>query len=288
MSKLVSIILPTYNGEFFLRESIESCLRQTYTNIELIVVNDCSVDKTEELILSYADDRLRYVKNETNQKLPKSLNIGFSNANGEYLTWTSDDNFYKDDAIKRMVNQLENCNADIVYANYHTINNSGEIVGKRMVGLRKNVLLDNVVKACFLYKKEVQDKLNGYNPELFLVEDYDFWIRAAYNDFKFSPINELLYNYRFHENSLTESRRTEIAIALSSLLTKHTELFYKAGKKEFITGGLYFRLAKLTIAQKDFLIGRVYLKKGILMNPGSIFSIDFWKTVYKLSRFNKV
>lgn len=82
---LISIILPAYNAECFLKEAIDSILAQTYTNFELIVLNDGSTDRTEEIILSYDDPRIRYVKNDTNLKLIKTLNKGIDLARGKYI-----------------------------------------------------------------------------------------------------------------------------------------------------------------------------------------------------------
>src|SRR5436190_21740360 len=90
----VSIVLPTYNRAKYLKLSIDSCLIQTFKDFELIIVDDCSKDETPQTIKSYTDPRIRYHRNESNQRLPRSLNIGFSLAKGEYLTWTSDDNFF--------------------------------------------------------------------------------------------------------------------------------------------------------------------------------------------------
>ncbi|MFT5212615.1 MAG: glycosyltransferase involved in cell wall biosynthesis, partial [Patiriisocius sp.] len=92
----VSIILPVYNGEKYLSKSIESCLNQTYRNIELIIVNDCSTDKTLEIVDGYLklDSRIKVLTNSANKRLPASLNIGHLQAQGDYITWTSDDNLY--------------------------------------------------------------------------------------------------------------------------------------------------------------------------------------------------
>ena len=104
MSKLISIILPTYNGEKYIRESIDSILNQTYKNWELIIVNDCSTDQTPTIVDEYAtkDSRIKIINNAMNLKLPKSLNIGFKEAKGEYYTWTSDDNIFKPTALEVM------------------------------------------------------------------------------------------------------------------------------------------------------------------------------------------
>ena len=251
MSKLVSIVLPTYNGKDFLKKSIDSCLNQTYQNIELIIVNDCSTDTTEQIILSYFDSRIKYIKNETNQRLPKSLNIGFINASGDYLTWTSDDNYFDSMAIEKMVSALEYQEVDLVCAPYFTIDNCDVITGERVVGKQTDVLIDNVVKACFLYKKEVHEKLNGYNSALFLVEDYDFWIRAAFENFKFYQLIEKLYYYRFHDNSLTETRRNDISKALYNLLKDHEVLFREKNKNEFLKAEFYLKLSNLALANKE-------------------------------------
>ena len=105
----VSIVLPTYNGEKFIKESIESVLNQTFEDWELIIVDDCSTDGTLEIIKEYLkkDYRIHLIHNETNRKLPLSLNIGFRKSMGEYLTWTSDDNIYHADAIEKMFLYLE-------------------------------------------------------------------------------------------------------------------------------------------------------------------------------------
>ena len=105
----VSIVLPVFNGEKFIKDSIESVLNQTFKDFELIIVNDCSTDSTPDIINSYAekDSRIKIINNKTNLKLPQSLNVGFKNAKGEYYTWTSDDNIYKENAIEYMASFLD-------------------------------------------------------------------------------------------------------------------------------------------------------------------------------------
>src|SRR5512137_2512935 len=103
---LVSIVLPTYKRAHVLPHAISSVLNQTYTNLELVIVDDNSPDDTLEVVKLFNDSRIHYVKNEPNLKLPRALNRGFSLARGEYLTWTSDDNLYAPTAIERMVDAL--------------------------------------------------------------------------------------------------------------------------------------------------------------------------------------
>lgn len=270
MNKLVSIILPTFNGGSFIKQSIDSCLNQTYSNIELIIINDCSTDSTERIIKEYSDKRIRYYKNICNEKLPKSLNIGFKYAVGTYFTWTSDDNYFDATAIEKMVLAIESKQAALVCAPYYTIDNDSNVTGTRDVGSQKNILVDNVVKACFLYKRGVHEKLVGYDSELFLVEDYDFWIRATYEGFTFFQLDEKLYYYRFHESSLTAKRSNDISKALYHLLLNHELKFKNKRMFKELNAQFYLKLSKLAIANNDQVFR--FFSLALIKNPLLIFS----------------
>jgi glycosyltransferase involved in cell wall biosynthesis len=116
---MISVIMPVYNGEKYLRQSIESVIQQTYKDWELIIVNDCSIDNSRNIMQSYADtdSRIRIVDNGSNLKLPMSLNAGFRQAKGKYLTWTSDDNLYKPNALEELSRYLDyNSEIGLVYS----------------------------------------------------------------------------------------------------------------------------------------------------------------------------
>ena len=216
--ELISIVLPVYNGEAYLEESIKSILRQTYSCFELIIVNDCSTDMTETIIRRYMeeDDRIILISNCENQRLPKSLNIGFAVSKGQYLTWTSDDNLYYPEALEKMVNYLKCHKEDgLVYADMNLIDETGRIIGCRK-SREGDYYKYNCIGACFLYKKECKDVVGEYNSERFLVEDYDYWLRIA-KSFKIGHLPEFLYKYRFHNNSLTFSRMKQIGERLLEL-----------------------------------------------------------------------
>ncbi|MDH7462134.1 glycosyltransferase family 2 protein [Chitinophagaceae bacterium 26-R-25] len=205
--KLVSIILPTFNGEKFIESAIDSCLSQSYSNIELVIVNDCSDDNTGKIIEQYMakDKRVRVITNARNMKLPGSLNIGFDNANGEYFTWISDDNLFGVNAIEKMVGALENDErADIVYSSYSFIDEENRHLGH--YGDEPEFLVFScIVGACFLYRKHVHVELKGYDREKFRMEDMDFWLRAA-EKFRFLYLVEPdMYKYRKHSQSLTSA-----------------------------------------------------------------------------------
>ncbi len=154
----VSIVLPTYNGEKYIAEAINSIINQTFEDFELIIVDDCSIDSTYEIIDQYSklDSRIKIIRNSTNKKLPESLNIGFKYAKGEYLTWTSDDNIYLINAISTMVDFLDsNENIQMVCADMEAINSDGEVIEICPPYNDELIFAENNVGACFLYKYTV-------------------------------------------------------------------------------------------------------------------------------------
>jgi len=199
----VSIILPTYNGAKYIRQSIDSCLNQTHKNIELIIVDDGSTDNTPQIIKSYKDSRIRYLRQDINYGVSYALNKGFSHANAEYLTWTSDDNFYSPEAIECMLRVLQsNKKIDFVYANFYKIDEKGNILVVRRVDSPKRLDIENCIGACFLYRKRVYQRIGDYNPKALLAEDYDYWLRVR-EKFRMQKINKYLYYYRVHLGSLS-------------------------------------------------------------------------------------
>jgi glycosyltransferase involved in cell wall biosynthesis len=212
---LISIVLPTYNGSSYLRESVESCLTQTYGNLELIIVDDASTDETSAMCrhLVSKDQRIRLVRHDTNRKLPAALNTGFSLARGEFLTWTSDDNCYKPQALEVMAEFLSgHSDVGIVYCGYETIDENGFITGNVSARKPQNLVSENIVGPCFLYRRQVQELLEGYDTTIFLAEDFDFWLRASVH-FKMAPMLESPYLYRKHSASLSHLHRRQIDLS---------------------------------------------------------------------------
>jgi glycosyltransferase involved in cell wall biosynthesis len=205
MKPLVSIVLPTFNGEKFIAAAIESCLQQTYRHFELIIVNDCSTDNTSTILKEWAhkDGRIKVVTNNQNKKLPASLNNGFQHASGELFTWISDDNYFAPHALQTLVSELQNSErTDIVYSSYYFIDEPGNIQDS-FGYIPEELLFKCSPGACFLYKREVHEQLGGFDTQKFRMEDMDFWLRAA-TMFRYKYIDQKnLYFYRKHTNSLT-------------------------------------------------------------------------------------
>jgi len=259
---LVSIVLPTHNGSKYIRRSIESCLEQAYDNIELVIIDDGSLDDTAGIINSYKDPRVIYAKNEKNIGLPRSLNKGFLLARGQYLTWTSDDNFYAPKAIEKMLNFLQDNHADFVYCDYFTF--EGDAQGQaKMVSIPDKVTFRqlNFVRACFMYTRRVQDCVGSYDHEAELSEDYDYWIRVS-KCFKLEHLKEPLYYYRTHSQALY-SRRFWEQEAVKCMVRFRHGLFSLKEAADFLVR-LYVRKKSRILRPFFYLSGYLFLK-GIFL-----------------------
>ncbi|MFC1922179.1 glycosyltransferase family 2 protein [Chloroflexota bacterium] len=203
----VSIVLPTYNGARYISQAIESCLNQTFTDLELIVVDDCSQDETPIILNSYKDPRLCVIHHSVNRKLPTALNTGFSRAQGDYFIWIADDDLFDQSSLEILAGYLEkNPQVDFVYADYCLTNEEG--TPTKRINLFPQSPNQPHNTPAFLYRRNIFFELGGYNPEYFRVEDYEFWLRASQR-FKMEYIRteKPLYLLRQHQGTLSDNYR---------------------------------------------------------------------------------
>lgn len=222
-SATVSIVMPTYNGSAYIEQAIESCLAQSLVRWELIIVDDGSTDDTPEQIAHYVrtDDRIRSFRHSTNRHVAAALNTGFSRARGDYLTWTSDDNHYRPDALAAMVEFLEaNPHVGLVYSGYTEVSEDDAVLGYRAPAAPVELLRKNPIRACFLYRRQVGDAVGKYAEDLALVEDYDYWLRVSV-DFVLAPLDRDLYVYRTHPASLTAQDPDVVSAAFEKALARN-------------------------------------------------------------------
>lgn len=226
---LVSIVLPTYNGEEYISRAIQSIINQTYTNWELIIVNDCSVDSTPEIINNFSkqDSRIKIINNDKNMKLPTSLNRGFEKASGEYYTWTSDDNEYYPKAFEKMVHFLDvNQDFGMVYARTNVEKNHEiqSYIWCERPTTPVTLLELCVPGACFMYRADIANQVGNYDDKCFLNEDHDYWLRILQIS-NIWNLKDVLYLYRQTSGSLTSTREQEIKQGKIQLLRKYRKIY---------------------------------------------------------------
>jgi glycosyltransferase involved in cell wall biosynthesis len=208
-------------------------LQQTHGNIELIIVNDGSTDKTHEIIRSYNDVMIRYLKHDNNRGQPHALNTGFAKTTGDYLTWISDDNYFATDAIEKMLVFAKERNCPFVYCDFYRFKD-GDPSKLNPVRLPGVLALEkhNDVGACFLYSKSVKDIVGDYDSDAAPAEDYDYWIRVS-KKFSMCHLNELIYFYREHSQSVSLTRIHESKVVVLLLRIKHYALDVKQATRSF-------------------------------------------------------
>lgn len=205
----VSIIIPVWNGERFLESALNSVVNQTYENLEIILVDDCSTDESFPIMKKFAslDSRIIVVRNQRNSKLPASLNIGFSVATGDWHTWTSDDNILDPDFIETLLAFAESQDLEFVYSNYQIIDEFSNFVQTSFVDPPTNLYKGNCIGASFLYRNEIFSNLGGYDESKAMYEDYDFWIRILKSGARMGICPSAPYSYRIHSGQLSNTQR---------------------------------------------------------------------------------
>lgn len=253
----VSIVLPTYNGAKYIRQSIDSCLSQAYSNWELIVVDDGSKDETAAIVKSVADTRVRLIALGVNQGHIAALNHGFAQSRGAMLTWTSDDNYYHPRALEVMVRTLQDdAVVDFVYAKYSLVNDSGQRIRSGRILPPEELDEDNCVGGCFLYRRKVYESVGNFNPDAFLAEDYEYWLRVRVK-FRMKMIDEDLYFYRAHAESLTGVHKEE---KVMRQVEKVRSRFIAPWKN-------YFYLAKAQYGSGNVEMAKSLINKSVWGNP---------------------
>ena len=209
---LVTIIIPVYNGENYLEEAINSALEQTYNNIEIIVVNDGSTDKTDEICRKY-QNKIKYIK-KTNSGVASALNIAIKEMKGEYFSWLSHDDVYFPEKIEYQISYLSNLkNKNIIlFNNYFLINENGRRIGNPVIINRKMVkkkqeycLLRGCVNGItMLIPKFAFQECGVFNEKLKTTQDYDLWWKFL-KKFNFVHMEDILTKTRIHSNQDTNT-----------------------------------------------------------------------------------
>jgi glycosyltransferase involved in cell wall biosynthesis len=213
-SPLVSVVMCVYNDEKNLSSSIESILRQTFTEFEFIIVDDGSTDKTSEILDSYStkDPRIK-VFHLKNSGTAASANYGISKAIGRYIARIDSDDISYPHRLQTEVDLLDKgFNLALVGGGAHIIDHDGNIVGVRNIKTRKEkraLLFRNIFQQSdVMFRKTVFDSLGGYREKFKNGEDYDLWLRIS-EVAEIKKINNILGQWRLNPGGFSFSRRNE-------------------------------------------------------------------------------
>jgi len=214
---LISVIMPVKDGEKYLREAINSILKQTYTNFEFFIINDGSSDGTESIINSYTDPRIKVIKNKTNQGITKSLNKAIKEASGKYIARMDADDFAVAERFEKQIQYLENSNTCVALGTrYHLMDKTGNVYRKAYTPCSnhelKSMLLFSfpLCHPTLMIRHDIIKKHHIlYNEKLFVAEDFEFLIRLATHG-EIESLPDYLFHYRTHAAGTSKTKKDEL------------------------------------------------------------------------------
>ena len=242
MNPEITVLMSVYNGEKYLRESIESILNQTYKNFEFLIINDASTDSSRDIILSYNDPRIRLVDNEQNIGLTRSLNKGLKLAMGEYIARMDADDISMPERFEKEIEFFENHpNHAVVGTFVKVIDEKSDVILslKKYVHdaqIRDYLKIDTHIAhgSAMIRKKCILD-VGFYNESMIRSQDYDLWLRLS-EKFMLANIPEYLYMWRKHNNNFGAKFRTEqlkyVELAKKEALERKIDNFLIAIKND--------------------------------------------------------
>jgi len=245
----VSIVLPVYNGALFLQEALDSILNQSYTNFELLIINDGSTDKSEDIILSYSDPRIVYIKNERNLGLVDSLNNAIKLCRGEFIARMDADDISLPERLNLQRDFLQkNIHFAMVASVVQPIDSEGNLLGlwptdanttsdesiynmlaKTNCIAHPSVMMRAAVAKRLMYR-------HGANAS----EDYDLWLRMVAHGFKLGKLCQPLLFYRVHATSITAS--SKVSNDQNLRVFKQKIFFLKYALSHFLINAFFFQV----------------------------------------------
>jgi len=225
----VSIIIPCYNQGKYVAEAINSALRQTFKDIEIVCVNDGSTDNSAEIIKSFADKYKNFVffNNEENKGVIYSRNFAIENCNGTYILPLDADDIIAPTYVEKAVKILDNNpNIGIVYCKAKIFGNYDKYWNLKPFN-KSDILYENCIFCSALFRKSDFLKIGGYNDNMkYGCEDYDLWLSFIEQGVEVFQINEILFSYRQYD----ETSRTTISLKnkkeiWNNLIKNHINLY---------------------------------------------------------------
>ncbi|MBC8432937.1 MAG: glycosyltransferase family 2 protein [Desulfobacterales bacterium] len=232
-SPIVSVIIPTYNRAKLLERAVNSVLRQTYKELELIIVNDSSKDETEKAIKKYADDRIKYICHQKNLGGSAARNTGIKAAQGKYIALLDDDDGWFPEKLEKQVKHFAEVsdNVGLVYSGFEVIDMNGIVIQKTYPKFKGNLYMRLLERSMIggssvpLIKRTCFKKVGLFDQSLRSCQDWDMWMRIS-EHYAFDFIPEILTKMYSHSHQLSSDYSSMIP-GRTRMIEKHMKVFQK-------------------------------------------------------------
>lgn len=271
----ISVIMPVYNSSKYLKKAIDSILKQTFSDFELIILNDCSTDDSKVIIENYAleDNRIVFIDKTHNVGPALLRNEGIDNAKADFIALMDSDDVALPKRFEKQVVFLEN-NPDIdLCGTWYTI--FGEGIKDKIV---KNAQNHDLLKVSFLNDNPIGNPTvmlrkrifasNRFNPDYVPVEDYELWSRTI-TKHKFYNIPETLLLYRWHNTNISQTKKENTENALFKIKKNQLEQFGIVDENEihsFINALVFQKKLKSSEVYQAILSGKILLERNQELN----------------------
>lgn len=300
---MISIIMPVYNTEEYLKKSIESILNQTYKEFELIIINDCSKGNADEIIKSYKDKRIRYIKNKTNKGIGYNRNLGIKESKGDYICFIDSDDYIREDFLELMYNRCNKDNLDLCICDYNYVYDLEKIKKVKLESFQNTnldetpkLLIDIPLGPCNkMYKKSMIIDNNINFSEKLKYEDVSFVASTLFYSKNIGKIDEPLNYFLVHENSETTTRDEKVFDIFKQL--DIVKKIYKNEKNLYLNELIVSIVLNYTIQQRYQIDDEIankfidyafdYLKDNNIDYKNSLYLISrpFFKSFIEKNKF---
>lgn len=276
---LVSVIIPAYNAEGLILEALMSVKAQTYPDWEIIVVEDASKDRTEEIVQEFArsvgDRNVKYIRHQNNLGLSETRNTGIKQAQGEYLALLDHDDLWKDIHLETAVSKLQSELGDLAYCTVQMFedgtNKLLSLWGPEKEDIEKfptSLFAKNYIQpSAVVMRKNIIEKVGFFDPNLRKVEDLDYWLRAAAAGCKFVWIPDINCWYRKNNKSAMTRDISNILEGHALVLRKHRNLsIIPAAIRGYVAAKYHLGVAKRNL-NKDHKKAVEFLIWALRISP---------------------
>lgn len=301
----ISVLMNCYNGEKYLIEAIDSVFAQTYTDWEIVFIDNCSTDNSANIVKNYGQ-KIKYYKTEQNIPLGAARNFGLKFCTGEYISFLDTDDIWLPNMLEEQINAIESGDYALAYAGQIEINSKGEKIGEIIPNLKKGNIFDKLllqfdipIVSTILRKSSLEESKLNFDKNVSASEEYCLFLQLSVNN-KFIVIPRPLVKYRIHDGALTNKTISKWAkerrYTLNKIIEENPGIEEKFNSefKEAYARAAYYEAQYLVSTGERFQAFKVlskyafYDKRYFLLSLVLLFPSFVWKKIQQLKYGRKI